>query len=160
MKKHPSIVLLLILELWHINITTQFTTGYIQLEWKSAPLSYYCWSNRLSRSVTYWYISIQFTTGYIELEWKSSPLSYYCWYNRLSRSVTYSQFTTGYIQLSIFDKLIWRTISPKGFLFVWHCTVLYLGQMVQLTGSKCIPDGAHINHCWANLTMLQKLSKF
>ena len=47
-----------------------------------------------------------------------------------------------------------HTIGPKSFFFIWHCTVLSLGQMVQLIiitnninslliGSRCIPNGAH-----------------
>ena len=45
--------------------------------------------------------------------------------------------------------------------YIWHSTVLSLGLIAQLImivllqtaliGSRCIPNGAHTNHCWANL---------
>ena len=54
-------------------------------------------------------------------------------------------------------------------LLIWHCTVLSLGQLVQLImivlsltaliGSRCSLNGAHTNHCWANLPHASKCTK-
>ena len=59
-------------------------------------------------------------------------------------------------------------------LLIWHCTVLSLGQMAQLImiilsltvltlfkliGSRCIPNGTHTGHYWANLAHSSKLIK-
>ena len=64
---------------------------------------------------------------------------------------------------SVFDKLICCTIGPKSFLFGTAQFSLWLSGAVNhdyivtnsikslLTGSRCIPNGAHTNHCWANL---------
>ena len=70
-------------------------------------------------------------------------------------------FLNNTIKHSVFDKLIWP-ISPKSF-FIWHYTVLSLGQIAQLimiilsltaltlllirSRCTCIPNGTHINHC-------------
>ena len=61
-------------------------------------------------------------------------------------------------------------------LLIWHCTILSLFRPVDavnyeytyivtnsinslLISSRCIPNGAHTNHCWANWPMLQNVSK-
>ena len=53
---------------------------------------------------------------------------------------------------SVFDKLIWRTIGPKSFLFgtayfsLWASgTVNYVTNSL-LIGSRCLANGAHTNH--------------
>ena len=64
---------------------------------------------------------------------------------------------------SVFDKLIWYTIGPERFLFgiaqfsLWASGTVNYDYIVTnsinclLIGSKCIPNGAHTNHFWANL---------
>ena len=60
----------------------------------------------------------------------------------------------------VFDKLIWRTISPKSFLFATAQFSLWAGSTINydyivtnninswLIGSRCIPNGANTNnHC-------------
>ena len=59
---------------------------------------------------------------------------------------------------SVFDKLIWRTIGPKSFLFgtvqfsLWASGTVNYDYVVTnsinslLIGSRCIPNGAHTNH--------------
>ena len=58
----------------------------------------------------------------------------------------------GYMYISVFDKLI----GPKSFLFgtvqfsLWASgTVNYATNSIKtlLIGSRCIPNGAHTNHC-------------
>ena len=63
------------------------------------------------------------------------------------------------IQGSVFDKLIWHTIGPKSFLFgaaqfsLWASGTVNYHYIVTnsinslLIGSRCIPNGTHINHC-------------
>ena len=58
----------------------------------------------------------------------------------------------------VFDKLIWRTIGPKSFLFgtaqfsLWASGAINYDYIVTnsinslLIGSRCIPNGAHANH--------------
>ena len=60
---------------------------------------------------------------------------------------------------SVFDKLIWCTIGPKSFLFstaqfsIWANGAVNYDYIVTnninslLIGSRCIPNGAHTNHC-------------
>ena len=60
---------------------------------------------------------------------------------------------------SVFDKLIWRIIGTKGFLFgtaqfsLWASGTINYDSTVTnsinslLIGSRCIPNGAHTNHC-------------
>ena len=69
---------------------------------------------------------------------------------------------------SVFDKLIWRTISPKSFLFgtaqfsLWASGAVNYDYIVTnsinslLIGSRCIPNGTHTNHCWGNLAHASK----
>ena len=64
-----------------------------------------------------------------------------------------------YICVSVFDKLIWRTIGPKSFLFGtvhfshWASGAVNYDYIVTnsikslLIGSRCIPNGSHTNHC-------------
>ena len=54
---------------------------------------------------------------------------------------------------SVFDKLIWHTTGPKSFLFgTTHFCASGAGYIFTnsinnlLTGSRCIPNGAHINN--------------
>ena len=73
--------------------------------------------------------------------------------------------------ISVFDKLVWCTIGPKSFLFgtaefsLWASGAGNYDYIITnsinslLIGSKCIPNGAHTNHCWANLARASKLSK-
>ena len=73
--------------------------------------------------------------------------------------------------ISVFDKLIWRTIGPKSFLFGTAQLSLWAGGAVNydyivtnsinslLIGSRCIPNGAHTNHVRANLAHASKLIK-
>ena len=61
--------------------------------------------------------------------------------------------------ISVFDKLIWRIIGPMSFLFgigqfsLWASGAVNYDSIVTnsinylLIGSKCIPNGAHTNHC-------------
>ena len=68
----------------------------------------------------------------------------------------------------VFDKLIWHTIGPKSFLFaiaqfsLWaRCVVNYdyiVANSISslLIGSRCVPNGAHTNYCWANLAHASK----
>ena len=70
-----------------------------------------------------------------------------------------------------FDKLIWHTIGPKIFLFgtaqfsLWASGAVNYDYIVtnsiksSLIGSRCIPNGAHTNHFWANLAHASKLIK-
>ena len=63
-----------------------------------------------------------------------------------------------YNHTSVFDKLIWRTIGPKNFLFgtaqfyLWASGVVNYDYIVTnsinplLIGSRCIPNGTHVNH--------------
>ena len=60
---------------------------------------------------------------------------------------------------SVFDKLIWRTIGPKSFLFgtaqfsLWASGTVNYDYIITnsinslLIGSRCIPNGTHTNHC-------------
>ena len=77
-----------------------------------------------------------------------------------------------FIHGSVFDKLIWRTtIGTMSFLFgtaqfsLWASGVVYYDYIVTnsinslLIGSRCIPNGTHTNHCWANLTHDSKFIK-
>ena len=60
--------------------------------------------------------------------------------------------------ISVFDKLIWRTVCPKSFLFgaaqfnLWASGAVSYDYIVTnninslLIGSRCIPNGAHTNH--------------
>ena len=64
-----------------------------------------------------------------------------------------------YMYISVFDKLMWRTIGPKSFLFgaaqfslsasgaVNYDYVVSNSINSLLIGSRCIPNGAHTNHC-------------
>ena len=73
-----------------------------------------------------------------------------------------------YIHSSVFDKLIWCTICPKSFWFgTAQCSLWAIGTVNYdyivtnsinslLIGSRCIPNGVHINHCWANLAYVLK----
>ena len=62
---------------------------------------------------------------------------------------------------SVFDKLIWCTIGPKSFLFgtVNYDYIVTNSINSFLIDSKCIPNGTHTNHCWANLAHASKLIK-
>ena len=63
-----------------------------------------------------------------------------------------------YTGISIFDKLIWHTIAPKNFLFgtaqfsLWANGTVNYDYIVTnsikslLIGSRCIPNGIHINY--------------
>ena len=69
---------------------------------------------------------------------------------------------------SIFDKLIWCTIGPKSFLFgtarfsPWASGIVNYDFIITnstnslLIGSRCLPNGAHTNHCWTKLTHASK----
>ena len=67
---------------------------------------------------------------------------------------------------SVFVKLIWRTICPKSFLFgtaqfyLWASGAVSYDYIVSinslLIGSRCIINGAHTNHCWANFAHASK----
>ena len=57
--------------------------------------------------------------------------------------------------ISVFDKLIWRTIGPKSFLFgtlfgpdgaVNYDYIVTNSINSLLIGSRCIPNGTHTNH--------------
>ena len=73
--------------------------------------------------------------------------------------------------ISMFDKLIWRTIDPKSFLFgtaqfsLWASGTVNYDYFVTnsinslLIGSKCILNGAHTNHFGANFAHASKLIK-
>ena len=73
--------------------------------------------------------------------------------------------------LSVFDKLIWRTIGPKCFLFgttqlsLWTSGAVNSNYIVTnsinslLIGSRCILNGAQTYHFWANLAHAPKLIK-
>ena len=73
--------------------------------------------------------------------------------------------------ISVFDKLIWHTIGPKSFLFgtvqfcLWASGAVNYDYIVTnsinslLIGSRCIPNGAHTNHCRANLAHASKRIK-
>ena len=62
-----------------------------------------------------------------------------------------------YMYVSVFDKLIWPTIGPRSFtlhssLFGSDGAVNYDYIVTNnintlLIGSRCIPNGAHTNHC-------------
>ena len=61
-----------------------------------------------------------------------------------------------YMYISVFDKLIWRTLGPMSFLFgtaqfsLWASGVVnydYIVTNSSLIGSRCIPNGAHTNYC-------------
>ena len=64
-----------------------------------------------------------------------------------------------YMYISVFDKLMWRTIGPKSFLFgtaqysLWASGAVNYDYIVTnnikslLIGSRCIPNDAHTNHC-------------
>ena len=70
--------------------------------------------------------------------------------------------------ISVFDKLIWRTIGPKSFLFgtaqfsLWASGAVNYDYIVTnsinslLIGLRCIPNGAHTNHYRANLAHASK----
>ena len=71
-----------------------------------------------------------------------------------------------------FDKLIWRTIGPKNFLFgtaqfsLWASGTVSYDYIVTntinslLIGSRCIPNGAHTNHwgIWRTIIKLTTLA--
>ena len=73
--------------------------------------------------------------------------------------------------ISGFDKLIWCTVGPKSFLFgtaqfsLWASGAVNYDYIITnsinslLIGSRCIPNGAHTNHFWANLAHASKLIK-
>ena len=60
---------------------------------------------------------------------------------------------------SVFHKFIWHTIGPKSFLFstaqlsLWASGAANYDYIITnsinslLIGSRCIPNGAHTNHC-------------
>ena len=64
-----------------------------------------------------------------------------------------------------------QLIGPKSFFFataqfsLWHSSTVNYGYIVTsnintlLIGSRCIPSGAHTNHCWANLAHASKRIK-
>ena len=72
---------------------------------------------------------------------------------------------------SVFDKLVWRTIGPKSFLFgtaefsLWASEAVNYDYIITnsinsfLIGSRCIPNGAHTNHCLTTLARASKLIK-
>ena len=68
-----------------------------------------------------------------------------------------------YTGISIFDKLTWRTIAPKNFLF-GNCTVNYdyiLTNSIKslLISSKYIPNATHTNY-FLNITNNMNLWNF
>ena len=76
-----------------------------------------------------------------------------------------------YIHISVFDKLIWRTIGPKSFLFgtaqfsLWASGAVNYDYIVTnninslLIGSRCILNGVHTNHFRVNLAHASRLIK-
>ena len=71
---------------------------------------------------------------------------------------------------SVFDKLIWRTIGPKSFLFctaqfsLWASDTVNYDYIVtnsinSLIVSRCVPNGAHTNYFSANLVHAPKRIK-
>ena len=73
--------------------------------------------------------------------------------------------------VSVFDKIIWHTIGPKSLLFgtaqfsLWASGTINYDYILTnsinslLIGSRCILNGAHTNHFWANLAQTSKLIK-
>ena len=73
--------------------------------------------------------------------------------------------------VSVFDKLIWCTTGPKSYLYgtaqfsLWASSTVNYDYIITnsinslLIGSRCIPNGAHTNHCWANLAHASNVSK-
>ena len=75
------------------------------------------------------------------------------------------------VDYSVFDKRIWHTIGPKSFFFFGtaqfsfgpDCAINYdynyciTHNATLLIGSRCIPNCAHTNYCWANRPMLQNI---
>ena len=72
-------------------------------------------------------------------------------------------YTCMCVYVSVFDKLIWRTIGPKCFLFgtaqfsLWASGAVIYDYIVTnsinslLIGLRCIPNDTHTDHYWANL---------
>ena len=65
--------------------------------------------------------------------------------------------------ISVFDKLISCTIDPNSSYLALHSSISGPDGAVNydyivslLIGSRCIPKGAHTNHCWANLAHTSK----
>ena len=70
-----------------------------------------------------------------------------------------------------YSELVWRTIGSKSFLFgtaefsLWASGAGNYDYIITnsinslLIGSRCIPNGAHTNHCLTNLARASKLIK-
>ena len=108
------------------------------------------------------------------LLWRDSNSGLHSEISRWGRNIEYERQATyrvivegWYMGVSVFDKLIWRTIDPKSSLFgtaqfsLWPILYYIVTNSINslLIGSRCVLNGAHTNHFWANLAQTSKLIK-